>query len=181
MPESAYHVAVALNQKWTKAETGEIRIVRSMKYHGKLYCFFKNGQPFAAIVGSANLGVLKLEASNRRQYEVAVLVTESSVCSEIADFIAQLQQENCSTNIANITNMPLVREINVSLKGIDKVEELPPKAAQLYFEHKTSISFRFPIKVPAYSERFMDDMRHFTKSNINVCYAAPRSKRKARD
>ena len=27
----------------------------------------------------------------------------------------------------------------------------------------------------------MDDGRHFTKSNINVCYAAPRSKRKPRD
>ena len=27
----------------------------------------------------------------------------------------------------------------------------------------------------------MDDHRHFTKSNINVCYAAPRNARKARD
>lgn len=38
-----------------------------------------------------------------------------------------------------------------------------------------------PIKVPAYGERFMDDNKHYTKSNINVCYAAPRSKRKSRD
>lgn len=27
----------------------------------------------------------------------------------------------------------------------------------------------------------MDDGKHFTKSNVNVCYAAPRSKRKSRD
>ena len=27
----------------------------------------------------------------------------------------------------------------------------------------------------------MDDGRHYTKSNINVCYAAPRSVRKSRD
>ena len=27
----------------------------------------------------------------------------------------------------------------------------------------------------------MDDNRHYTKSNVNVCYAAPRNKRKSRD
>ena len=27
----------------------------------------------------------------------------------------------------------------------------------------------------------MDDGKHYTKSNVNVCYAAPRSKRKSRD
>ena len=43
------------------------------------------------------------------------------------------------------------------------------------------MSFVLPIKVPAYDERFMDDNKHYTKSNINVCYAAPRSKRKSRD
>ena len=38
-----------------------------------------------------------------------------------------------------------------------------------------------PIKVPAYDERHMDDGKHYTKSNLNVCYAAPRSARKSRD
>lgn len=38
-----------------------------------------------------------------------------------------------------------------------------------------------PIKVPAYDERHMDDGKHYTKSNLNVSYAAPRSARKSRD
>ena len=45
----------------------------------------------------------------------------------------------------------------------------------------TDISFILPIKVPAYAERHMDDNRHYTKSNLNVSYAAPRSARKSRD
>jgi hypothetical protein len=48
-------------------------------------------------------------------------------------------------------------------------------------QHKTHVSFVLPIKVPAFDERHMDDNRHYTKSNINVCYAAPRSRRKSRD
>lgn len=43
------------------------------------------------------------------------------------------------------------------------------------------ISFILPIKVPAYAERHMDDGKHYTKSNLNVSYAAPRSARKSRD
>ena len=41
--------------------------------------------------------------------------------------------------------------------------------------------FSLPLKVPQFDERHMDDGRHYTKSNINVCYAAPRSRRKPRD
>ena len=37
------------------------------------------------------------------------------------------------------------------------------------------------LKVPAESERFIDDNKHYTKSNINVCYAAPRSAKRPRN
>lgn len=45
----------------------------------------------------------------------------------------------------------------------------------------TYASFLLPLKVPAYDERHIDDKKHYTKSNVNVCYAAPRNKRKSRD
>lgn len=56
MPESAYHIALKLNQKWRDDGIGEIRIVKTFKYHGKVYCFYKDGKPISAIIGSANLG-----------------------------------------------------------------------------------------------------------------------------
>jgi HKD family nuclease len=181
MPEGSFNEALQLNKKWRESGIGEIRIVKAFKYHGKLYCFYKDGQPFSAIIGSANLGVIKLDANNRRQYEISSITDDAAECREIADFIERLKIQNCSDNIASITGMPIIREVNTSLSGIDMVTQIPQTGVQLYAQHKTGISFVLPIKVPAYDERHMDDGKHFTKSNINVSYAAPRSKRKSRD
>lgn len=181
MPEGSYNTALEINKKWTETGIGEIKIVKAFKYHGKVYCFYKDGQPFSAIIGSANLGVIKLDANNRRQYEISSITDDATECKEIAEFLEKLKAQNCSDNIANITGMPIVREVNTSLSGIDTVTQIPQTGVQLYEQHKTDVSFVLPLKVPAYDERHMDDGKHFTKSNINVSYAAPRSKRKSRD
>lgn len=36
MPESSYHTAIKLNKKWQDIGVGEIRMVKSFKYHGKV-------------------------------------------------------------------------------------------------------------------------------------------------
>ena len=181
MPEAMYHTAVAINQKWVAAGIGEIRMVRAFKYHGKLYAFYKDQQVKSAIIGSANLGVIRQEAANRRQYEVSAITVEQSECDEIATLIRKLASPACSARIDEITGMTLIREVNVSLTGVDTVDQLPQTQVELFEKHKTDISFILPIKVPAYAERHMDDGKHYTKSNLNVSYAAPRSARKSRD
>ena len=181
MPESTYRTALEINKKWVDSGVGEIRVVRAFKYHGKLYSFYKEGKSTAAIIGSANLGVIKLEASNRRQYEVSTVTTNEAECSEISALINNLREPACSVNIADAVGMPIVRELNTSLTGVDTVERIPQAEVSIYEKHKTVTSFVLPIKVPASDERFMDDGNHYTKSNLNVCYAAPRSARKARD
>lgn len=50
-----------------------------------------------------------------------------------------------------------------------------------YQEYEQGPIFLIPLKVPMEEQKFMDDHKHYTKSNINVCYAAPRSKKKARN
>lgn len=181
MPEGTYHTAVTLNQKWLDAGIGEIRIAKAFKYHGKLYGFYKDGGIRSAIIGSANLGVIKLEASNRRQYEVSAVTTDADECREISNLIAKLKAPVCSANIADITDMPIIREVNTSLTGVDTVSQVPQTEVDIYQRHKTAVSFTLPIKVPAFAERHMDDGKHYTKSNLNVSYAAPRSARKSRD
>lgn len=181
MAEGTYRVAMEINKKWQSSGVGEIRMVRAFKYHGKVYAFYKDGEVKSAIIGSANLGVIKLEASNRRQYEVSAFTTDRDECAEIATLIAKLSTASCSVNISDATGMKIIREINTSLTGVDTVEQIPQTEVQLYEKRKTSTSFIIPIKVPAFEERFMDDGKHYTKSNLNVSYAAPRSARKARD
>jgi len=181
MPEASYHTAMRINRKWQTDGMGEIRMIKAFKYHGKLYCFYKDGKPFSAIIGSANLGVIKLEANNRRQYEVASVTVDEGEVIEIAKHIDGLKSLECSTNIAEVEGMPLVRESNTALGGIDLVSRVPDADVLYYEKCKAYVSFHLPLKVPKANERHMDDGKHFTKSNINVCYAAPRSKRKSRD
>jgi hypothetical protein len=181
MPEGSYHTAIKINKKWNDAEIGEIRVVRAMKYHGKLYAFFKENKPIAAFVGSANLGVIKLEAANRRQYEIASMTTDPSELEEIMEFIEKLKRPSISANISEISGMPLIYETNTSLTGIELVTQVPQSNVDFYRRCAAYASFLLPLKVPAYNERHMDDGKHYTKSNINVCYAAPRNKRKSRD
>ena len=180
MPENSYHTAMRINEKWSNAGIGEIRIVKSFKYHGKAYCFYKNGEPFSAIVGSANLGVMKLEASNR-QYELAALTESVQEVNEIATHIQQLKGARCSSVISEIVNMPLIHEKNTSLIGVELVSQVPPSNVEFYKNCLPEVSFQLLLKVPANDEKHLDDGKHFTKSNINVCYAAPRSRRKSRD
>lgn len=181
MPEGAYHTALKIDQKWREASIGEIRIVKAFKYHGKLFCFYKDGEPVSAIIGSANLGAIKLEATNRRQYEMSAITTEKSEIEDIHKHIEQLNIPNVSENINSIKGMPLVREVNTALNGIELVTSVPQSNVAFYERCKAYVSFFLKLKVPKSEERHLDDGKHYTKSNINVCYAAPRSKRKARD
>ena len=181
MPESAFHAAMRLNQKWMQSGIGEIRIVKAFKYHGKEYCFFRDGKPFSAIIGSANLGAIKLEASNRRQYEFAVLTTNAEEVCEVAEHIRQINQPIISVNIGDAKGIPLIREVNTALNGIELVTPVPEANLVFYRQFEPTVSFELLLKVPTFAERFMDDGKHFTKSNINVCYAAPRRGRKSRD
>ena len=181
MPEGSYHTAIKINKRWTDNGIGEIRLVRSLKYHGKLYLFYKEDKPIAAFIGSANLGVIKLEASNRRQYEISSVTTDEKECEEIKHFIDRLKAPNISSNIADISGMPLIHELNTALTGIELVTQVPKSNVDFYRRCAAYASFLLPLKVPAHKERHMDDGKHFTKSNVNVCYAAPRSKRKSRD
>lgn len=181
MPEGSYHTALKLDRKWQESGKGEIRIVKAFKYHGKLYTFYKDNLPFSAILGSANLGVIKPEANNRRQYEISSIITDQNELTEISRFIDKLKAPNISSNIADIDGMPLIRETNTALSGIELVTTVPQSNVDFYKRCVAYASFLLPLKVPSYDERHMDDGKHFTKSNVNVCYAAPRSKRKSRD
>ena len=164
-----------------------MRIVKSFKYHGKVYLFSRKENDAensgmiltSAIIGSANFGVIKPEAANLRQYETAVFVEEPQVLQDTKELIQNLNAR-CSDNIANV-EITLVREQNISLDGVDTVEKIPDADVCYYENHVTDICFPLPVKVPAYNERMIDDNRHYTKSNLNVCYAAPRSARKSRD
>lgn len=180
MPEGMYHKALEIHQRWETEGCGAIRLVRSMKYHGKIYVFYHKSQPFAAIIGSHNLGTIQLDASNRRQYEISALIEEPPEVLELDSFVKDLWNR-CAADISQLTNIPLITEPNTALDGVQEIKQLPEMSVELYKMHRTGISFELPLKVPAFADRFKTGKQYYTKSNLNVAYARPRSNNKSRD
>lgn len=56
-----------------------------------------------------------------------------------------------------------------------QLTEIPMSDILMYQNHEIGEAFLILLKVPSKEDRFLDDHRHYTKSNLNVCYSAPRS------
>lgn len=171
MPEGTYNVAMALNEAWTSRGIGEVRLVRTFKYHGKVYVFYKDGKPFSAIIGSHNLGAIKLEASNLRQYELSSVTEEQNELQEVFAHARDIMHPRCSANIAELRDVPLIREVNKALVDQEFVAKITPEEVDAYKKRMTKISFELPLKVP--EDENDESMRG---SNINVCYAGGRKR-----
>ena len=66
-------------------------------------------------------------------------------------------------------------------EGLKDIIDIPMEDVLEYQALEQEPVLLIPLKVPMENQKFMDDHKHYTKSNINVCYAAPRSKKKARN
>ena len=62
-----------------------------------------------------------------------------------------------------------------------KLTPISMEAVIEYQKNEEGEPFIIMLKVPSESEKFINDHKHYTKSNINVCYSAPRSAKKARN
>lgn len=171
MPEGTYNVALALNEEWTRRGIGEVRLVRAFKYHGKVYVFYKDGKPFSSIIGSHNLGAIKLEASNLRQYELSAVTEEPDELQEVSSHVKDIMLPKCSTNISALQDVPLIREVNKALVDQEFVSKITPEEVDAYKKRMTEVSFELPLKVP--EDGNDQSMRG---SNINVCYASGRKR-----
>ena len=173
-------LARTINAEWKKQGRGEIRAVKCFKYHGKTYVFRKGKTVSHVIIGSANLSAIRPDAQTKRQYEIATVTSDPKICSEISDFVERLKDPRISDNIDNIEFRTHL-DTNLDLEGDDNAIRMPSKDFEIYKRYSCGEEFVLPLKVPTESEKFDDDHKKYTKSNINVCYAAPRQAGKPRD
>ena len=171
MPEGCYRLACELHDEWKSRGIGEVRLVTPMKYHGKVFVFYRDGSAFSAIVGSSNLSVLKPDATNLRQYELAYRIVNSDDIIAISEHCQQLKRGNCSKTIDAITDMTIIPGHNTALDNVVDVDRLTPDKSAEYRQAAGDYSFALPLKVPAESEKLLEGRQYFTKSNINVCYS----------
>lgn len=180
IPIRTLGLAKTIDNEWKSQGKGEIRAVKCFKYHGKTYAFYKNGKVEHVIVGSANLSSIRPDAQTKRQYEISTLTSDSNLCQEVAEFIEKLKDPKFSDNINNI-NFKTVLDVNKDLEGDDNAQKMPSQDYRIYKRHVVGPEFLLPLKVPSEAKKFEDGRKNYTKSNINVCYAAPRSAGKPRD
>ncbi|PYC99516.1 NgoFVII family restriction endonuclease [Microbacterium esteraromaticum] len=153
-----------------------MRVIHSFKYHGKLYCFYKNKKFFSAILGSANFSFLGEKKENQRQYELATLFRNKKILKQISDHIEQIKQKDCSENISFLNNIQIISEKGETIPNIDPIETKKVAIVQKLQESNPRYVFHLPLKVPSYRNRFSPLRSNYTKSNLNACYGAPRGK-----
>lgn len=169
-PESIYNTAVSINEGWHEDGIGEIRVTKSMKYHGKLYGFYRDGKIISATVGSHNLGALVVDANNMRQYELSVHTEDENECSTIDGHIKAVINAPVSFSLKEIEDITIIREENQKLDGVEGVTKVSMADVVAFKNAQTSIRFDIPLKVPGMPGSIKDYM----KSNINKCYAKGR-------
>ena len=169
-PEGLYNTALRIHNKWKEEGIGEIRAVKSMKYHGKLYGFYHQQAMISCIIGSHNLGALAVDANNRRQYEISMLIDTPAECSELSEHLRSLSNEPISSEIDALTNVVIIHEDNTKMNGIVGVSKVSAAEVDNFCTSKTALSFDIPLKVPGMPNSTND----FMKSNINKCYAKGR-------
>lgn len=169
-PEGIYNTAMRINEKWIDEGIGEIRVTPSMKYHGKIYGFYKDGRMFVGVIGSHNLGAIVTDANNRRQYELSVTITDADTLKEIGDHLHDVIKNPVSVLISEVPNIIIKHEENEKLNGVEGVTKVDGADVATFKLAETSISFSIPLKVPGIPGSSND----FMKSNVNKCYAKGR-------
>ncbi|AHC40356.1 hypothetical protein OVS_02785 [Mycoplasma ovis str. Michigan] len=136
-PKSLHELVLKINQKWQTSGIGEIRLIYPFKYHGKLYMFLKDENPFSAILGSANLSFLTSEFTHLHQYEIAVLFDNQDNLLVSLSHINHLKSPDISENVAVLEKEHKLFDINhmmdriVGLSSVSKVETHAVKNLQL--------------------------------------------------
>lgn len=158
-----FDAARYLNDFLTANNIGEVRIVKTFKFHGKMYSFSKKKVAFAGILGSSNLSSV---LDNQNLYEADLYINEGGLVNEIDSFIARLSKD-ASVSLDGFVPR-IVEDTNTLLEGHEGVEEPSIEDRQTVFLSRTQLSFKIPIK-PA---------EEAPQSNLNAFFGKGRENRK---
>ncbi len=155
-----YDAAMHLNDFLNRENLGEVRLVTTFRYHGKLYSYSNNGEPFVGIVGSNNLS--SIVDGGIRVYESSILLQEKDTLKQMKGFMDQLVR----TSTTNIAKLPIetFNNENELLEGQEYVEKVSSQELARILNLKTDISFEIPIKT-------YEDSPH---SNLNAFFGKGR-------
>ncbi len=151
--DSAFSLATHLDQ----AKKGSTSICKSFPYHGKVYGFYKNGKPFASILGSSNLS--SLCRADSYSFEVDTILEDPEMLRQISEFQKELNEKACESFLdwePKDFNKSVIVPFAEKLSGSDFGN---------YLRLKQLDSFNLLLKPEE-------------KSNLNVCFGKGRENKR---
>lgn len=140
--EIEYKTALNLNNYLRSIGCGEVKLVTTFRFHGKMYAFGNEHGAFAGIIGSNNLsGIVD---NSLRLYEAAVLIEEANYVQQMRDFIDKLSQT--STENIDMLDIQDFKKAIPLLDNHDHVESVDPHTLAKYLASLTDVSFEIPLK-----------------------------------
>lgn len=148
---------------------GALKLVKSFKYHGKLYTWSDDSGIISGIIGSDNLGSI---TTGTRSYEVSALLSERNDAQKIRTFINDLTAKATVDVRQYETDDRGFRTNTVILEGHEGVLKVEPARTVEISSAKTDISFNIPLKgVDLTRPR---NNRDGSKSNLNCFFGKGR-------
>lgn len=88
-----YEASLNLARYLRESMKGTLSISVAFPYHGKIYCFQKQGKNFAAIMGSSNL--TSLGRRDSLNFEVDIALEDPNLIARLSEFHDQLKLKAC--------------------------------------------------------------------------------------
>lgn len=151
-----YEAAKNLGEFLAEFKLGSVRLCTAFKFHGKVYSFFKNNKPTAAIMGSSNLSNM-IES---RQWEVDCVFTDKKILGELDGLHIDLVKK-ATKDILELPRPEKFLENKGLMEGRTGVEKLSLNDLESYNSQRHGTVFQIPLKTEA-------------KSNLNAYFGKGR-------
>lgn len=167
--EREYKTATAFDNYLRGEQRGALKLVKTFKYHGKLYSWSDDTGVTSGIIGSNNFGSV---TAGTRSYEVSALLREQVDAQKIKSFIDELTLKS-TVDVQQYEEDERGFRINTDIleghEGVKKVERV--KLAEIS-SARTNIGFDIPLKGVDLSRP--RNNRDGSKSNLNCFFGKGR-------
>jgi len=151
---SQFQTAFKLGEFLSNNKRGCVTVCCAYPFHGKIYNFYKESNPLASIIGSANITQL----IPTRQRNVSLKIDDGSLLKTFEQQYYELQKL-CKSICA--WKPGAFRQSNSLLEDCEGVTQLTQTQYRDILDTKTNVSFKLPLKAEG-------------KSNLNICFGKGR-------
>jgi len=165
--EREYKTAKKFDEFLHNENRGAIKLVKTFKYHGKLYSWSNKNGVYASAIGSDNLSSI---ITSKLIYEVSALLSEQSEAQKIKIFIDELARS--TVDIEQYMRDERGFRISDLLEGHEGVSKVDPIRLSEIIASKTGLVFELPLKGVDPSKP--PSNRDGSKSNLNCFFGEGR-------